>query len=93
VQALVITRGAAGATAHLPVLSVPALPIVPIDTTGAGDTLLGLLGAALDIVAALETGLRRAGAAAGLACLARGAQSAVPNRAPIDAAVLRLPAA
>jgi sugar/nucleoside kinase (ribokinase family) len=40
---------------------------------------------------ALEPALRRASAAAGLACLAHGAQTAMPDAAAIDAAVIRLP--
>ena len=92
-QGLVITRGAAGAVAYLAdgsVLAVPALPVVPVDTTGAGDTFVGVLAAALDGNAPIETALRRASAAAGLACLARGAQTAMPDAAAIDAATLRL---
>ena len=93
-RGLIITRGASGATAYLTdgaVLAVPALPIVPLDTTGAGDTFVGVLAAALDGDAPLETALRRASAAAGLACLARGAQTAMPDAAAIDAATARLP--
>lgn len=89
-QALVVTRGAAGSTAFRrdgTRIEVPALPIEPIDTTGAGDTFVGVLAAALDFGSALETALRRASAAAGLACLARGAQTAMPDRASIAAAV------
>jgi ribokinase len=93
-QALVVTRGAAGAIAFLREgtrMAVPALPIGPVDTTGAGDTFVGVLAAALDGGAPLETALRRASAAAGLACLARGAQIAMPDSAAIAAAVDRLP--
>ncbi len=93
-QGLVVTRGAAGATAYLADgrrLSVPALPVVPVDTTGAGDTFVGVLAAALDLGASLEAALRRASAAAGLACLARGAQTAMPDAAAIDEATARLP--
>jgi ribokinase len=93
-RGLIVTRGAAGATAYLAnggIFSAPALPIVPIDTTGAGDTFVGVLAAALDAGAALETGLRRASAAAGFACLARGAQSSMPDAAMIDQAVRQLP--
>jgi ribokinase len=95
-RGLVVTRGARGATAHLAggaVLAVPALPIVPVDTTGAGDTFIGVLAAGLDLGAPLEAALRRASAAAGLACLARGAQMAMPDAAAIDAATARLPPA
>jgi ribokinase len=93
-RALVVTREAAGATAFMAeggMFAVPALPIVPVDTTGAGDTFVGVLAAALDLGEPLETALRRASAAAGLACLAHGAQTAMPDQAAIDAALERLP--
>ena len=94
-EALIVTRGAQGATAYLrdgSRIDVPALPIEPVDTTGAGDTFAGALAAALDQGVALATALRRASAGAGLACLARGAQTAMPDRAAIDAALARLSA-
>ena len=90
---LVVTRGAAGAVALLREgtrIEVPALAIEPTDTTGAGDTFVGVLAAALDLGATLETALRRASAAAGLACLARGAQTAMPDSLAITAAINRL---
>jgi len=93
-RALVITQGAAGATALLAAgawLTVPALAIDPVDTTGAGDTFAGVFAAGLDQVLPLERALRRASAAAALACLAVGAQAAMPDRAAIDAAAERLP--
>ncbi len=93
-QGLVVTRGAAGASAFLPDgsrLDFPALAINPVDTTGAGDTFVGVLAAALGLEESLEGALRRASAAAGLACLARGAQTAMPGSAAIDAAMAHLP--
>ena len=93
-QAFVITRGAAGSTAFLADgtrLEVPALAVNAVDTTGAGDTFVGALAAGLDQGLALEIALRRASAAAGLACLAHGAQTAMPDAAAIDAAIARLP--
>ena len=93
-QALIITRGAEGATAFLAdatTISVPALAVEPVDTTGAGDTFAGVLAAGLDAGLALESALRRAAAAAALACLALGAQEAMPSREAIEAAVTRLP--
>jgi ribokinase len=92
-QGLVVTRGAAGALALLRDgirIEVPALAIKPVDTTGAGDTFVGVLAAALDLGFPLEAALHRASAAAGLACLARGAQTAMPDEAAIAAAVGRL---
>lgn len=92
-QGLVVTRGAAGALAILHDgmrIEVPALAIEPVDTTGAGDTFVGVLAAALDLGSPLEAALHRASAAAGLACLARGAQTAMPDGTAIAAAVGRL---
>ena len=92
-QGLVVTCGAAGALAFLrdgTKIKVPALAIEPVDTTGAGDTFVGVLAAALDLGLTLEIALRRASAAAGLSCLARGAQTAMPDNAAIAAAVDRL---
>jgi len=93
-QAFVVTRGAAGSTGFLHDgrrLEVPALAIDAVDTTGAGDTFIGVLAAGLDQGLALQAALRRASAAAGLACLAQGAQTAMPDATAIDAAVERLP--
>ena len=90
---LVVTRGAAGAIAFLAdgrCLEVPALPVDAVDTTGAGDTLVGVLAASLDAGWSLEQALRRAITAAGLACLQYGAQPAVPDAAAIDAAMAGL---
>jgi ribokinase len=89
-RGFVVTRGAAGAIAFLrggETIEVSALPIEPVDTTGAGDTFVGVLAAALDSGSTLESALRRASAAAGLACLARGAQNAMPDAAAITTAV------
>ena len=94
-QGLIVTRGAAGATAFLAEgsrLDIPALAIAPVDTTGAGDTFVGVLAAGLDGGLPLAAALRRAGAAAALCCLNRGAQPAMPGAAAIDAPVARLPA-
>ncbi|MBV8888673.1 MAG: ribokinase [Alphaproteobacteria bacterium] len=93
-QGLVVTRGAAGAQAWWhdgSRIDVPALPIAAVDTTGAGDTFTGVLAAGLDQGLAPAVALRRAVAAAGLACLARGAQAGMKDRVAIDDAVARLP--
>jgi ribokinase len=93
-QGLVITRGPAGAIALLrngDTITVPALPIEPVDTTGAGDAFAGVFAAGLDRGLPLEEALRRASAAASLTCLTVGAQTAMPSRTDIDSAVGRLP--
>lgn len=88
---VVATLGSRGAlaAANGQTVSAPALKITPLDTVGAGDTFVGYLAAGLaeglDLVPAME----RAGVAAGLACLAHGAQPSIPE---IDAVTARLAA-
>jgi ribokinase len=92
-EALVVTRGNAGAIAYLSdgrSIQVPTLKIVPVDTTGAGDTFAGVLAAGLDQGLPLAAALRRASAAAALTCLVVGAQPAMPDRTAIDDAMGRL---
>jgi ribokinase len=86
----VVTLGAAGAIAcgHGGGWRIGALPVEPVDTTGAGDAFVGVLAAALDRDLALPDALRRASVAAGLACTRLGAQSSQPTAAEIEA---RLP--
>lgn len=88
-QILIVTLGGAGvkAIANGQALTIPALPIKPIDTVGAGDTFVGYLAAGLDAGLDLDTALRRAAAAGSLACLKPGAQPAIPLAAEVDAAL------
>ncbi len=74
----IVTLGAGGAVAHGAgeAWSVGALPITPIDTTGAGDGFVGTLAAAIDAGQSLPEALRSAAVGAGLACLKVGCQSA-----------------
>lgn len=83
----VVTAGAAGAFACEPdgrLHHAPALPVTPVDTTGAGDTFVGVLAAELALHGRLDEALRRACAAASLACLAAGAQDGMPSRRQLD---------
>jgi ribokinase len=92
-RGLIVTRGAEGAIAHLADgsgLAVPALAVEPLDTTGAGDAFVAVFAAALDARFGVAAALRRASAAAGLACLGRGAQPAMPDEAAIEAALVRV---
>ena len=91
----VVTLGAKGALAIGPEggQRVAALPVEPVDTTGAGDAFVGVLAAALDQGHELGMALRRASVAAGLACTALGAQTSQPTAAQIEARLGDLPAA
>lgn len=89
----IVTLGGAGAILCGPRggWMTPALPVEPVDTTGAGDAFCGVLAAAMD--AALDWGqaLRLASVGAGLACTRPGAQSSLPDRAEIEARLAELP--
>ena len=85
----VLTAGAAGALAYAADgtrLHAPALEVRPVDTTGAGDTFVGILAAEMAAHGRLDAALRLACIGASLACLAQGAQTAMPTRAELAAA-------
>jgi ribokinase len=89
-QALIVTLGADGARGMTPegnAIAVPAFPVTPIDTVGAGDTFCGYLAAGLDAGLDLEAAMRRAAVAASLACTKSGAQPAIPYDAEVTAAM------
>ncbi len=83
---VVVTLGSKGALAATPneVWTVEALPIDPVDTTGAGDAFAGTMAAALDQGLGLADALRRGAVGAGLACLSLGCQPAYANSKKID---------
>lgn len=86
--ACVVTAGGAGAfmaTSDGGLRHVPAVPVTPVDTTGAGDTFVGVLAGELAAQAELETALQQACAAASMACLSAGAQEGMPTRAVLNA--------
>lgn len=83
----VVTAGAKGAIAFAPDGTrhhAAALDIRPVDTTGAGDTFVGILAAELAAGSALPAALRLASVGASLACLKVGAQEGMPTRAELD---------
>lgn len=68
-------------------IDVPAHPVQVRDTTGAGDTFVGALVAALAAGRPLPDALTWASVAAALACTRDGAQPSMPTRAEIQAAL------
>ncbi|MHA6689464.1 ribokinase [Devosia sp. A449] len=89
-QTVIVTLGGDGAravTAAGQTISVPALPVKPVDTVGAGDTFCGYLAAGLDAGLDLEAAMKRAAVAASLACLNPGAQPAIPRSDAVAAAL------
>ncbi|TDH60913.1 ribokinase [Dankookia rubra] len=81
-----VTLGEAGAEAMTAggAFCVPAFPVRAVDTTGAGDAWCGVLAAALDRGLPLEAAMRRASAAAALACTRPGAAAAMPAAAETE---------
>lgn len=84
---VVVTRGEAGAEAATAtgVVAVPAFPVAVVDTTGAGDCFCGVLCAGLDRGLTLGAAMRRASAAAAIACTRPGAATSSPTAAETDA--------
>lgn len=86
-QTFVVTLGAGGALAVRADrdLHVPAVPVTPLDTVGAGDCFCGALAALLAEGRPLDAALAVANAAAALCTQARGAAPAMPRRAAVEA--------
>jgi len=91
----IVTIGAAGVVAAQGggCFQVPALPVEPVDTVGAGDAFCGTLAAALDRGESFFDSVCRATAASGLICTLPGAQSPELTKARINAALADLPSA
>lgn len=88
IRAVVVTLGAAGAlllpAAHA-ARWIPAHPVSPVDTTGAGDAFNGALAAGLAAGRPLVEAAERAVAAAGLSTTRHGARAGMPSAAELDA--------
>jgi ribokinase len=83
---VVVTRGAEGAyftDAMGAQRHQPAFPVKPVDTTGAGDTFNGALGAFWNL--GLAEAVRRGCAAGALSVTKRGAQDSMPTLAELNA--------
>jgi ribokinase len=70
------------------VMRLPALPIKPVDTIGAGDALVGFFASAIDRKIPIEEALRHGIVAGSLACTKYGAQTGLPTQ---DEVLRRLP--
>jgi ribokinase len=73
-------RGAIAAQSDGRVMRAQTPRVAAVDTTGAGDTFVGVLAAALAEDVELDNAMARACKAASLACLGLGAQTAMPWR-------------
>jgi len=89
IERIIITRGAKptlciSANGHM---SVPALPVKPMDTVGAGDAFAGAYVARRVESMDELTAIRYANCAGALATLKPGAQEAIPGRAATERAL------
>jgi ribokinase len=83
----IVTAGARGAfaiEADGAQTHAAARAITPVDTTGAGDTFVGVLAHGLSEGLEIGEGMRRACAAASLSCLTAGAQAGMPFRDALE---------
>ena len=87
VPRLLITHGADGAEwiEDGQTLHVPARPVTPVDTTGAGDCFIGYVAAGLDQGMRPEQAMRLGVAASALQVQRPGTADAIPTRAEVDA--------
>lgn len=81
VPEILITRGSKGSAYQKgdQLVEIPAFQVVPVDTTGAGDTYLGYLVAGLDLGKSVPEAMRFAAAAAAIQVTRRGTADAIPN--------------
>jgi len=87
VEHLIITRGGDSTLVYgrsIDPFDVPTLPVLPIDTVGAGDAFAGCFTARIAAGEALEPALQAANCAGALATLGAGAQDPVPDRNQVD---------
>ncbi|MBJ6125081.1 ribokinase [Microvirga splendida] len=83
----IVTAGAQGAYAVSrdgTQVHAAARPIIPVDTTGAGDTFVGVLANGIAEGLEITPAVERACAAASLSCLTPGAQAGMPRREALE---------
>lgn len=87
VPCVVVTLGQRGCRARCEgvLYDSRAFDVTAIDSTGAGDTFCGVLVASLSGGYTLPLAMRRANAAAAIACTRPGAQASIPTLAEVDA--------
>lgn len=87
VPVVLITKGAAGAVwieNGVETAQVPAFPVTPVDTTGAGDCFIGYVAAGLDQGMMPEQAMRLGAAASAIKVTRFGTADAIPSRDEVD---------
>lgn len=85
-QVTLVTLGARGAllVSRDEAIDLPAVPVEPVDTTGAGDCLCGVLAAGIAAGLPTQKAVARAMRAAAIAVTRKGAAAAMPDAAEFD---------
>jgi ribokinase len=84
---VLITKGADGAVWYkngLEVEQIPAFPVTPVDTTGAGDCFIGYVAAGLDQGLSPKEAMRLGAAASAIKVTRFGTADAIPARAEVE---------
>lgn len=87
IEHLIITRGEDETLVYRRTedpIEVPTLPVLPIDTVGAGDAFAGCFAARIAAGEKLESALQAANCAGALTTLGAGAQAPIPDRTKVD---------
>lgn len=87
IEHLVITRGGDDTLVYSrtgELFTVETMPVLPVDTVGAGDAFAGCLASRIAAGVPLETAIRSANCAGALTTLGAGAQSPMPDRAKTE---------
>lgn len=87
VPIVLITKGAEGAVwieNGVETAKVPAFPVTPVDTTGAGDCFIGYVAAGLDQGLSPKDAMRLGAAASAIKVTRFGTADAIPARAEVD---------
>ncbi|MCK0126804.1 ribokinase [Gelidibacter sp. F2691] len=87
VPVVLITKGADGAVwmeNGVETAQMPAFPVTPVDTTGAGDCFIGYVAAGLDQGMAPEDAMRLGAAASAIIVTRFGTADAIPTRDEVD---------
>lgn len=84
---LIITRGSKDTIVFSPggnSIKVPTLPVLPVDTVGAGDAFAGCFAARITSGESLDAAVKAANCAGALTTLGRGAQDPIPDRERVN---------
>ena len=87
IENLIITRGGEDTLVYSRTedpMSIPTMPVLPVDTVGAGDAFAGCFAARIACGESLELAIQAANCAGALTTLGAGAQNPIPDKERVD---------